>query len=92
MSIYEKRKIVGEKNRKENMRNPFLYFSKNYSKHPNLSRVAMKVLSRPGTSAESERNYSNTGILTEGRKNKTGFVQIRHRSIYKSYLSYQNDQ
>ena len=91
LKVYKLKKIVGKK-RRECIRNPLLYFSRNYNDHPNLSRVAMKKLSRPATSAQSERNFSTQNYLTEGRKNRSGMLMLSKRSIVKSYMIFnEND-
>jgi len=88
MAVYVARKIVGKQQSTPYKINPLLYFSRNFKKHPNLSRVAMRILSRQASSAEPERRFSDLWHLSSGKKNKIGMAQIKARSQVKSFLKY----
>jgi len=82
--------IVGKskKMKKIYLHDPFKYHSTYSSLHPRLSKVAIRYLSRPATSAKGERNFSDMTVSTFGRRNRTGLDNVNYRQQFRSYLIY----
>ena len=57
--------------------NPLDWWKAHDKQFPSLAKVARRILLIPASSAESERNFSTTGILTEKRRARLGPENVR---------------
>ena len=57
--------------------NPLDWWKAHKKQFPSSAKVARCILSIPASSAESERNISTTGILTEKRRARLGPENVR---------------
>ena len=53
---------------------------------PNLSIMALNLLSIPAMSAEPERVFSSIGITVSKRRNRISIVTLEHLECLKSWL------
>ena len=54
-------------------------------KYPNLSKMAINMLSIPAMSADSERLFSSCGLTLEDRRNRIGPVLLEALECLKSW-------
>jgi hypothetical protein len=58
--------------------------------YPNLSKMALDILSIPSMSAEPERLFSGAGITITDRRNRLGIESIQAIECLKSWLAKNN--
>lgn len=64
MQMYLKEPTMGEKD------SPFQYWANNHARFPLLADVAVKFLSAPSTSVESERLFSTASNIVDEKRNR----------------------
>lgn len=64
MQMYLKEPTMGEKG------SPFQYWANNHARFPLLAAVAVKFLSAPSTSVESERLFSTASNIVDEKRNR----------------------